>query len=151
MIQLVLAIVIDTIFSQWKWAKRNRQLDKRAALLDEREKTVKVGEKRSKIINEKEADPVYKGRLSANDFIEKMRNAEKWSIRTGFSTATMCREVELVVPVQGGKSDEREHYLGPDPFETDDWIYRDFIDAITEITGVSSSTLKFTANRIEKS
>lgn len=70
-------------------------------------------------------------RLSAQEFIQKMRDAETWSLR--YDTGGHEYETMLVLPVKGGTYEDRECFLGPDPIETDITAYREFADAVMEI------------------
>jgi hypothetical protein len=143
-IQFVLAVLVERTYTTYIYNKRNDELTRREnAMTDRIENDHVENDGRPP-----EPEPIFMGRLSADDFIQKMRDAKSWSIRTGYSMATMCREIEVVIPNEDGV---KEHFLGPDPIETVDWTYRYFIEALTEITGVSSSVIKFTVNRNERS
>lgn len=146
-IGFVISIIINFAFDKFAWKKRNEKLKMREDALTDLESQYKnrVAESAHVVpIEPIEIKPIE--RLSAQEFIQKMRDAESWCIKTGYIFNSMYREVELTVYVKNGPA---ECFLGPDPLETHDWVYKDFIDALTEITGVSKSVINFTVNRIE--
>lgn len=74
-------------------------------------------------------------RLSAQEFIEKMRDAETWSLKQELPSY----ETMLVLPVKDGTFEDREYFLGPDPAETDITAYRNFTDEVLKIVELRRS------------
>jgi hypothetical protein len=111
-VQVVLAVIINLAFSLW--FRKDRKAEK---VLDPSETTPAKSE------------TLITGRLSAQQFIQKLRDAELWSIRAGFN------EIELIVWSKDGLAGKREWILGPDPVKTEIGEYQDFVKSVNEITG----------------